>query len=40
MFKVYMKTVRLPQKKLHMQLETMMERVKGMERWAVDISCY
>lgn len=27
-------------KKAMLQLETMLERVKGIEKWAVDIPCY
>jgi len=36
---VYQKGVKLS-KKAHEQLETMIERVAGIEKWAVDIPCY
>ncbi len=36
---IYEKGIKLS-KKAHEQLETMIERVSGIEKWAVDISCY
>jgi len=36
---VYEKGVKLS-KKTHEKLETMIEKVTGIEKWAVDIPCY